>query len=91
MKKTTLAALVAIHSVVLAHGQTTDSNATPIITVTKNAQSDFQVGSAFSRIDAEEMLAEMDGIVFDDAWGDDEGDQRPTDAASPEVEPGPSV
>ena len=41
--------------------------------------------------DAEEMLAEMDGIVFDDAWGDDEGDQRPTDAASPEVEPGPSV
>ena len=41
--------------------------------------------------DAEEMLAEMDGIVFDDAWGDDEADQRPTDAASPEVEPGPSV
>ena len=54
MKKTTLAALVAIHSVVLAHAQTTDSN-TPIITVTKNAQSDFQVGSAFSRIDAEEI------------------------------------
>ena len=41
--------------------------------------------------DAEEMLAEMDGIVFDDAWGDDEADQRPTDAASPEVDPGPSV
>ena len=41
--------------------------------------------------DAEEMLAEMDGIVFDDAWDDDEADQRPTDAASPEVEPGPSV
>ena len=41
--------------------------------------------------DAEEMLAEMDGIVFDDAWDDDGVDQRPTDAASPEVEPGPSV
>ena len=41
--------------------------------------------------DAEEMLAEMDGIVFDDAWGDDDEDQRPTEAASPDVEPGPSV
>ncbi len=41
--------------------------------------------------DADERLAEMDGIVFDDAWGDDVEDQRPTDAASPEVEPGPSA
>jgi tetratricopeptide (TPR) repeat protein len=41
--------------------------------------------------DAEERLAEMDGIVFDEAWGEDEEDQRPTDAASPDVEPGPSA
>ena len=41
--------------------------------------------------DAEERLAELDGIVFDDAWGEDEDDQRPTDAASPEVDPGPST
>ena len=41
--------------------------------------------------DAEERLAEMDGIVFDDEWGDDEVDQRETDAASPDVDPGPSV
>ena len=33
----------------------------------------------------------MDGIVFDEAWGEDEEDQRPTDAASPDVEPGPSA
>ena len=65
MKKTILAALVAIHSVVLAHGQTTDSNATPIITVTKNAQSDFQIGSAFSRIDAEEINRSQQGTLLD--------------------------
>ena len=41
--------------------------------------------------DADERLAEMDGIAFDDAWGDDVEDQRATDAASPEVEPGPSA
>ena len=41
--------------------------------------------------DADERLAEMDGIAFDDAWGDDVQDQRATDAASPEVEPGPSA
>jgi hypothetical protein len=41
--------------------------------------------------DADERLAEMDGIVFDDAWGEGEEDQRPTDAASPDVEPGPSA
>jgi hypothetical protein len=41
--------------------------------------------------DAAERLAELDGIVFDDTWADDEDDQRETDAASPEVEPGPSV
>ena len=42
--------------------------------------------------DAEERLAEMDGIVFEDSWEDGiDADQRPTDAASPEVEPGPSV
>ncbi|MFZ4510636.1 MAG: hypothetical protein ACOYNJ_06720 [Candidatus Nanopelagicales bacterium] len=41
--------------------------------------------------DAEERLAEMDGVVFDEAWGEDEEDQRPTDAASPDVEPGPSA
>jgi tetratricopeptide (TPR) repeat protein len=41
--------------------------------------------------DAEERLAEMDGIVFEDSWEDGiDADQRPTDAASPEVEPGPS-
>jgi len=65
MKKTTLAALVAIHSVVLAHGQTTDSNVNPIITVTKNAQSDFQIGSAFSRIDAEEINRSQQGALLD--------------------------
>jgi vitamin B12 transporter len=65
MKKTILAALVAIHSVVLAHGQTTESNATPIITVTKNAQSDFQIGSAFSRIDAEEINRSQQGTLLD--------------------------
>ena len=41
--------------------------------------------------DADERLAEMDGIVFDEAWGEGEEDQRPTDAASPDVEPGPST
>ena len=41
--------------------------------------------------DAEERLADMDGIVFEDSWGEDDADQRPTEAASPEVEPGPSV
>ena len=40
--------------------------------------------------DAEERVAELDGITFDDSWDDDE-DQRDTEAASPEVEPGPSV
>lgn len=40
--------------------------------------------------DAEERLAELDGIVFDDGW-DDDVDQRVTEAASPEVEPGPSL
>jgi hypothetical protein len=43
--------------------------------------------------DADERLAEMDGIVFDEAWGvvEDSTDQPRTDAASPEVDPGPSV
>jgi tetratricopeptide (TPR) repeat protein len=40
--------------------------------------------------DADERRAALDGVVFDDDWDDDEG-QRPTDEASPEVEPGPSV
>jgi tetratricopeptide (TPR) repeat protein len=40
--------------------------------------------------DAEERIAELDGITFEDSWDDDE-DQRDTEAASPEVEPGPSV
>jgi tetratricopeptide (TPR) repeat protein len=39
--------------------------------------------------DAEERVAELDGITFEDSWEDD--DQRPTDAASPDVEPGPSA
>ena len=65
MKKTTLAALVAIHSVVLAHGQTTDSNATPIITVTKNAKSDFQIGSSFSRIDAQQIKRAQQNTLLD--------------------------
>ena len=48
--------------------------------------------------DAEERVAEMDGFTFEDVWDDEaqpdptgEGAQRPTDAASPDVEPGPSV
>ncbi len=42
--------------------------------------------------DAAERVAEFDGITFEDSWDDDvEDDQRPTDAASPDVEPGPSV
>lgn len=47
--------------------------------------------------DAEERVAEFDGIVFEDFWDDvadvagaDVG-QRTTDAASPDVDPGPSV
>ena len=65
MKKITLAALVAIHSVTLASGQTSATNTPPIITVTKNAQSDFQVGSAFSRIDAVEINRSQQDSLLD--------------------------
>jgi tetratricopeptide (TPR) repeat protein len=41
--------------------------------------------------DAAERVAEFDGITFEDSWEDEVDDQRPTDAASPDVEPGPSV
>ncbi len=41
--------------------------------------------------DAAERVAEFDGITFEDSWEDAVDDQRPTDAASPDVEPGPSV
>jgi len=44
MKKTAIAALAAFQCVILAHGQTTESNDTPVITVTKNALADFQIG-----------------------------------------------
>ncbi|MGA0011375.1 MAG: hypothetical protein ACO3ID_11450, partial [Candidatus Nanopelagicales bacterium] len=42
--------------------------------------------------DAEERVAELDGITFEDSWSEDgDDDQRLTEAASPEVDPGPSV
>jgi hypothetical protein len=44
--------------------------------------------------DADERLAEFDGITFDEAWGEGDdllADQVPTDAASPDVDPGPST
>lgn len=55
MKKTTLVALATILGLASTHAQTDIINDTPIITVTKNAQADFQIGSAFSRIDANEI------------------------------------
>jgi tetratricopeptide (TPR) repeat protein len=40
--------------------------------------------------DAADRLAEFDGVTFDEDWGGDVN-QRPTEAASPEVDPGPST
>lgn len=55
MKKNAIAALAAIPCVFLAHGQSTPAHDDPVITVTKNALSDFQIGSAFSQIDSREI------------------------------------
>jgi len=65
MKKTAIAALAAFQFVILAQGQTTDSNDTPVITVTKNALADFQIGSSFSRIDAEQIKRAQQNSLLD--------------------------
>jgi vitamin B12 transporter len=65
MNKNALAVLAAIPCVFSAYGQSTSSNVAPIITVTKNAQSDFQIGSAFSRIDAREIERSQQGSLLE--------------------------
>ena len=41
--------------------------------------------------DADERVADLDGITFEDSWEVEEDDQPLTEAASPDVDPGPSV
>jgi vitamin B12 transporter len=55
MRKAAAAVFAALPCVFLAHGQNASNNESPVITVTKNAQSDTQIGSAFSRIDAQQI------------------------------------